>query len=344
LFPIEDKGKHGYIDGSGTIVIRPQFDDAWSFSEGLAPVLVGDKWGYIDEAGKIVIAPQFFEVMPFKEGVALVGTFFKSGPMNDRVGNYGYIDRSGSFVIPPQFGVAFDFSNGLARIQTEGHKDGYIDKTGRVVFWDKRLTEDFSDNLALFKTNSNMPGSKTGYLDRTGKVAISPTFDWGESFSEGLACVSRNEKAGFIDTKGNVAIAFRFDSCRSFSEGLAAVMVAGKWGYIDKNGKLAIEPKFADTEQFSDGVAVVRVLGQSESTEQEKRYKNGSNIVAVMPGRFGVVDRNGKMILTPEFVQLGNFSNGLAWVNLGQDYIVHGNTDKWGYINKDGKFVWISFQ
>ena len=342
LFPIEIKGKHGYIDSSGKIVIRPQFDDAWRFSEGLAPVLVDDKWGFIDQTGTIVIAPQFFEVMPFKEGLALVGAFFKPGPINNRVGNYGYIDHTGHFAIAPQFGVAFDFSNGLARIQMEDYKDGYIDKSGKVVFWEKRLTEDFSNNLALFKTNSNMPDSKTGYLDLTGHEAISPIFDWGETFSDGLACVSQNKKAGFIDTKGNVVIPFRFESCRGFSEGLAAVMTGGKWGYVDKTGKLIIEAGFADAEKFSDGVAIVRVLSASETPRQEQRYKSGNNIVSVMPGKFGVIDRTGKIILPTKFVQLGNFANGLTWVNLGQDYIVHGDAAHWGYINKAGEFVWTS--
>jgi hypothetical protein len=342
LFPIAENGKHGYIDSSGRIVIHPQFDDAWNFSEGLAPVFIGDKWGYIDETGKNIISPQFFEVMPFKEGLALVGAFFKSGPINNRVGNYGYIDKTGRFVIAPQFGVAFDFSNGLARIQTEDYKDGYVDKSGRVVFWEKRLTEDFFDNRALFKTNSNMPDSKTGYLDATGHEVIAATFDWGESFSEGLACVSRNKKAGFIDIKGTSAIPFRFDRCRSFSDGLAAVMVGDKWAYIDKSGKLVIEPRFADAEQFSDGVAIVRMLDESEAPRDEQRYKSGSNIVSIMPGKFAAVDRNGKLVLSAKFVQLGNFSNGLAWVNLGNDYIVHGDADKWGYINKTGQLVWTS--
>ena len=129
--------------------------------------------------------------MPFKEGLALVGAFFKSGPINNRVGNYGYIDKAGKFVIASQFGVAFDFSDGLARIQTEDYKDGYIDKTGRVVFWDKRLTEDFSDGLALFKTNSDMPGSKTGYLDKTGNTAILRGLIGAKASQRGLLCITR---------------------------------------------------------------------------------------------------------------------------------------------------------
>jgi hypothetical protein len=238
--------------------------------------------------------------------------------------------------------VAFSFANGLAQIQTEDYKNGYVDKSGRVVFWEDRLKEDFSDNLALFKTHGNMPDSKSGYLDMTGHQAVAPIFDWGQSFAEGLACVSSDKKAGFIDTKGNVAIPLRFDSCRSFSEGFAAVMIGGKWGYINKSGKVIIEARFADAEQFSDGVAVVRVLDDSDVPRDEQRYKSGDNIISVMPGKFGAVDRTGQMVLPTRFVQLGNFSHGLAWVNLGNDYIVHGDTDKWGYINKAGKLVWTS--
>ena len=32
---------------TGTIVINRQFDDASSFSDGLAAVSIGDKWGFI---------------------------------------------------------------------------------------------------------------------------------------------------------------------------------------------------------------------------------------------------------------------------------------------------------
>ena len=37
----------GFIDYSGQWVIQPQFEDAWSFYEGLAPVMLEGKWGYI---------------------------------------------------------------------------------------------------------------------------------------------------------------------------------------------------------------------------------------------------------------------------------------------------------
>jgi len=43
LFPVEQSGKFGYIDKTGNIIIKPQFDSAWDFSEGLARVSIDGK-------------------------------------------------------------------------------------------------------------------------------------------------------------------------------------------------------------------------------------------------------------------------------------------------------------
>jgi len=47
-------GKWGYMDRNGKIAIRPGFDWAGSFSQGLAVVVVDERCGHIDESGKIV--------------------------------------------------------------------------------------------------------------------------------------------------------------------------------------------------------------------------------------------------------------------------------------------------
>ena len=47
-------GKVGYIDKTGKMVINPQWDNGWEFSEGLAQVQLDGKWGFIDKTGKIV--------------------------------------------------------------------------------------------------------------------------------------------------------------------------------------------------------------------------------------------------------------------------------------------------
>src|SRR6516225_80814 len=76
LFPVRVKGKYGYIDKTGKMVIQPTYAGAQRFSDGLAAVQLqpppAGKVGYIDETGKMVIPPQFETADPFSEGRAPV--------------------------------------------------------------------------------------------------------------------------------------------------------------------------------------------------------------------------------------------------------------------------------
>ncbi|MBQ1281694.1 MAG: WG repeat-containing protein [Oscillospiraceae bacterium] len=67
-----EDGKWGFADRAGNLVIDYQYDDAKSFSNHLAPVLVGDEWVYISERGAVVIDNVFKEAYPFHNGTAVV--------------------------------------------------------------------------------------------------------------------------------------------------------------------------------------------------------------------------------------------------------------------------------
>ena len=54
--------------------IPAQFDSANEFSEGLAAVQVGDSFGYVNQGGTLVIRPNFVQAYPFVDGLALVRT------------------------------------------------------------------------------------------------------------------------------------------------------------------------------------------------------------------------------------------------------------------------------
>jgi hypothetical protein len=65
--------RYGYFDLSGKLSVKPQFDEAGSFSEGLAPARIGPSCGYIDKTGKFVINLQFAGCGGFSEGLSPVG-------------------------------------------------------------------------------------------------------------------------------------------------------------------------------------------------------------------------------------------------------------------------------
>jgi hypothetical protein len=52
---MDNKGKWGFVDTTGKVVIKPQYDEAKSFEGGLAPVKKGDKWGAISQDNKLRI-------------------------------------------------------------------------------------------------------------------------------------------------------------------------------------------------------------------------------------------------------------------------------------------------
>ena len=66
----------GYTDAEGKKIIDFKFEDAKSFSLGLAPVKYEGKWGYINKNGDMVIENRFEDAVPFSSnGAAAVMTY-----------------------------------------------------------------------------------------------------------------------------------------------------------------------------------------------------------------------------------------------------------------------------
>jgi hypothetical protein len=92
------------MDSTGSIILKPSYDDAYPFSEGLAPVSSGGKWGYIDKSGNLVVPLQYRIAHMSIEGVASV--------LLSDSGKWGYIDKTGGFVLPPIYDAAMPFCAG----------------------------------------------------------------------------------------------------------------------------------------------------------------------------------------------------------------------------------------
>ncbi|MBD2494103.1 WG repeat-containing protein [Nostoc sp. FACHB-280] len=46
-----------FTNPKGKLVVKPQFDAAWSFFEDLAAIQIGEQWGFIDRTGKYIWQP-----------------------------------------------------------------------------------------------------------------------------------------------------------------------------------------------------------------------------------------------------------------------------------------------
>lgn len=102
----------GYIDGKGTIVIKPQFEvfpnylKRGQFNSNLAIVKIKGKYGIIDKTGKIVIPATYTEIGEVSSLIA-----FTKGK------GWGFIDLSNKVIIQPEFDFAESFKDGLAIVE-----------------------------------------------------------------------------------------------------------------------------------------------------------------------------------------------------------------------------------
>jgi hypothetical protein len=313
--------KFGYMDKQLNIVIKPQFDRAEDFSDGLALVQLKNKWGFIDRTGKFAIEPRFKEARSFSDGLAFAA-----------MGHYirlGYINKKGKFIQMPDEVERFGpHSEGLISVKIDD-KWGFINIEGKIViepqfepdineYRDDVYQASFANGLAAAKSKG-----KWGFINREGKFVIAPKFDKARQFNGNIAAVSVNGKWGLINRAGEFVQPAMFDEVqdRAVQEGFGEVSQNGKWGFVDQDGRIAIKPQFNAVSAFSDGLAAVCV-GE----------------------KWGYIDTTGKIAIEPQFISAGYFDKGLALQMIkefvGKTTYTRGYHNEWGYINKKGKFIW----
>jgi hypothetical protein len=322
-----------YFTGCGT---KPEFDKLIPFQSE-----ENGNWGYINFNGKKVIENSFSSAPSlFYEGIAVVV---------NKDSTYDFIDNAGN-----DFGKNFKsvtyFNGGVACVVEKDQNPKIIDKDLKVISILDSVEQIFcfSEGLACFQDKNG----KWGFLNSDGKVVIKAQFDGASSFSEGLALVEKKVKEvqdtlkkdkskktinpvsadketihkGFIDKKGNEVIGFsdRFYALSSFHDGLAAYSDGGEygWGFINTRGDKVIRsnPDWKNVTHFKDGYASVRI-----------------------DNRWGLINKDGEIIIHPKYDSPLYFSNGLAYIELSSGEVGFINYDDEIEIEPDFKEVAMSF-
>lgn len=152
-------------------------------------------------------------------------------------------------------------------------------------------------------------GKLWGYALSAQNIVIQPQFEETFFFQDGLAKVKKNGKYGFIDIKGNSIIAIDLDWAWEFENDIALVKKNNLWGYINKKGIFIIPNQYYKLEKFTDGLAIAQ---------------------KTIEGKYGVIDKDNKVIVPFTYDEIYPFKNGIAKVGIEQKY---------GYINTKGQIV-----
>ena len=118
------KGKWGYKDWKGNVIVPPSYEEAFGFYEERACVEMDGKLGYIDRQNNLVIDFKYDCATSFSEGLASVTVGEKSG----------YIDQDGNQIVDFIYDIATPFSDGKAIVRLND-RWGVLNRENLSVFW-----------------------------------------------------------------------------------------------------------------------------------------------------------------------------------------------------------------
>jgi hypothetical protein len=303
-YRIYENSLYGFINGNGEVVIKPEFEIADNYYNGLA--VIGDNWGpygAINTNGDLVIEPIYRTLGDFSENGLAPAEF------SDWL--YGYINRNNDIMIPSTYSYAKPFYNGIAIVLIDS-KRIFIDNKGVTITSNNyEAMGNFNDERAMVENENG----EIGFIDPHGNLVVN-FFNAGPGlvpmYTKGLIALAQGGGFGFYDIYGNQVIDSKFRSASYFSGGLAAVSIDFlHYGYINTSCKWIVKPTYLNASAFSDGLAAVS--NQSYS--------------------YGYINSKGNLKIDHQFSEAGPFIDGLA--------LVRYKDGRRSYINKKGEDIYI---
>jgi WG containing repeat len=171
--------------------IGPAFSEARDFSDGMAPVRQDEssgKWGYVDSTGRLAIKPQFDDVGKFSEGCAEVRMYVPKTNTNTSTGNAP--DAKGDFMrssLASSAGLVMTSKTDSKTwvIDKTGKKiDIDLGPEGSTDLKSEFFANQFSEGLLGVRR-----GKFAGFVDKTGSMVVPAKWRAIGNFHEGLAHV-----------------------------------------------------------------------------------------------------------------------------------------------------------
>ncbi|HLG04225.1 MAG TPA: WG repeat-containing protein [Bacteroidia bacterium] len=365
--PARVKDKFGYIDELGNFVVRPKFDDAWSFIRGTAVVKDKNTFKLIGKNGKFISGATYDSVIPFSAD-CYIG-------MRDSLFGF-FAHGTGKFIIEPQYKAVFKYTEDLCVVQI-GKSLGIVNSKAKLVcpveLQDFRqlfgpcaiaVKYDTTDEVSMLMGILQGYGGKLGLINSRGYLIVEPAYDDmfddapagfyypfnknpdapPDTFRVGEEPLVPPGKYGIVDTTGKLIAKPMFEELPVYGEGLFRVRGGNKYGFIDTSGKMVIQPSYEFATAFGEGKAIASNNGVASIIDKKGnkivadlgrgagmyRFNNGLVRCRSEEGLYGYMDSTGRRIIPPQFTAADDFSNNRAIVSIG---------GKYGLIGRSGNFI-----
>lgn len=202
---VDKKGKVGFADSNGNVVINCVYDSATPFNKGVSIVTRGGKTGLVDTSGKVILPLQYQQISKWNEQLLMINTGKTTG-LADYSGNivlpaeyslvtkpnvynraliakggkatanenktfmanakYGIIDEKGHVLIDANYKGLYEFSNECSNMKVLGE--------GKYLMYNYHYTVDtlVTDCKYLGFSNDGLTIFYAGVMDGTGKELV----------------------------------------------------------------------------------------------------------------------------------------------------------------------------
>jgi len=273
-YPFSDSsGLFGYSDSIGNWLIKPTYDDAGFFYNGIAGVEQNGKLGLINKKNEQIVGFIFDEIETDKE------LFVVS--LNDHL---GIINRNGDFVFDTIFEDISILDEGFICAQ----------KDSLYAFYDRNgnpLTQEVYDDVLNFQ-NGVCPVSingQRGLINKEMKLLIPSMYEGIYVFSDSIfITVNKDELRQLRNAQGEIINDSLFQEIHPLINGFAICIKDNRIGYLNNKGVQIISNKY---DTFID----YDILGN---------FNNGRAVVS-KDKKLGIIDTTGQFVLKPthEFIK-----------------------------------------
>ena len=372
------ENKWGFVDSSGTVLIKPHYNYARPFSNGLAMVV--DSTGFcafINTKGAIVFKTKFTEQQQLGLGDFHENRCWFKG---EKGWFWGSFDKTGTEIIGPNFyhkitkasiskpgesySLPMDFNKGVASVfvldENKKLAATIIDSLGNQKIKPGAFVKinSFDKNgYAIFLKDKN--GIK-GLLNVAGKEICPPKYKSILPFENGYARVMSSQGTwGLINIAGEEVVKPTYEAIGLFAEGLIPVKVKNRgWSFINETGQLVIAGPFKTVTSFQSGISFVHRKEKDfliDKNGNEIFFSNGKpeffseGIIGILKNenapkrkrKYFFADDSGNNILGRYFREIFPFSLGVAKVRVLAEEIPGQKKKKQllGAINKRGVMI-----
>lgn len=303
LYPFYDNSsnKLGYINSSGDVVLKPQFDYADMFKAGYAIVRDGNKIGVINNKGEFAInlsTNENFNIPSKKDDLnSIINLKESNNPYKVKKDNefYGIVDKKDNYIIPPKYNKVvlsentpielsspfipqdypqcYDIFVGNYSVVNNGKKDILVNKNGKEIsnipFKNLSLCGDF-----ILGFNADNEQVSVNVIDLN-NIDNSKEYFSLSHISNDRAIASNKDGYMLIDNKGN-------QLTKPFKESLFSVLPL--YPFSDGQGTFVFDKSGNEFARFNKSYSTFTVyndnlyLGTNGDGTGEYLNKNGDII------------------------------------------------------------------